>query len=67
MDLRDEHDAFQAIINGLKIASDGAAAMSRFRPDTRDAWLKLAEVFKVTEHSAFKLAEERASRVIIKN
>lgn len=64
MQIRDEHDAFQSIINGLKIAADGAAAMSRYRPDTRDAWLKLAETFKVCEHSTYALAEERASRII---
>lgn len=64
MDIRDEHDAFQAIIQGLKIASDGAAHMSRFRPDTRDVWLKLAETFKVCEHSTYALADERLSKII---
>lgn len=62
--IRDEHDAFQAIINGLKIATSGAQAMSRFRPDTRDAWLMLAQTYAVCAESANKLAEEAASRVL---
>lgn len=62
--IRDEHDAFQTIISGLEIAGTGAEAMSRYRPDQRDLWLKLAEVFKVTRHSAFKLAEESVARKV---
>lgn len=63
-DIRDEHDAFAAITNGLKIAASGAQAMSKFRPDTRDAWLMMAQTYNVCAQSAYKLAEEAASRVI---
>lgn len=62
--IRDEHDAFQTIIQGLEISATGAEAMSRYRPDQRDLWLKLAEVYKVCKHTAFKLAEESVARKI---
>lgn len=64
MQIRDEHDAFQSIIQGLKIAAEGCRQMSRYQPDLRDPWLKMAEVFTVSEHSVFQLAQERASRII---
>lgn len=60
--IRDEHDAFQTIINGLEIAGTGAEAMSRYRPDQRDIWLKLAEVYKVAKHTVFRLGEESVAR-----
>ncbi len=62
IDIRDEHDAFRAITEGLKIAMSGAQAMSRFRPDTRDAWLMMAQTYAVCAESAYKLAEEAAGR-----
>jgi hypothetical protein len=62
--IRDEHDAFQTIINGLEISATGAEAMSRYRPDQRDLWLKLAEVYKVCKHSAYALAEESLSKTL---
>lgn len=62
--IRDEHDAFQSIINGLEISATGAEAMSRYRPDQRDLWLKLAEVYKVCKHSAFALGEEAIKRKV---
>lgn len=62
--IRDEHDAFNSIIEGLKIAAAGAEAMSRYRPDTRDAWLMMAKTYMVCAESANKLAEEAATKVI---
>lgn len=64
MEIRDEHDAFQSIIQGLKIAASGAKEMSRYQPDLRDAWLKMAEIIEVSQHSVFQLAQERASKII---
>ena len=64
MKIRDEHDAFQALINGLKIAGDGARAMGRFRPDQKKGWDLLANTYAVCAESAYKLAEEAVSRII---
>lgn len=62
MEIRDEYDCFQSIIQGLKIAASGAVQMSRFRPDMRDPWLKVAEVLNVTSNSVFQLGEESTAR-----
>jgi len=62
--IRDEHDAFQTIVNGLRVSQEGARRMADFRPDQRDLWLKMAEVYAVCATSAYKLAEEAASRVL---
>lgn len=64
MDIRDEHDAFQSIINGLKIAESGAREMARFRPDQSRPWSLMADTYKVCAQSAFQLAEEAVSRII---
>lgn len=64
MEIRDEHDAFNSIIAGLEIAANGAQEMSKYRPELRDIWLKLAETYTVCKHTVYKLAEERASKVI---
>lgn len=64
MEIRDEHDAFNSMIQGLKIAASGAEEMARYRPDTRDAWLMMAQTYRVCAESANKLAEEAASKVI---
>lgn len=62
--IRDEHDAFQQLINGLKIAGEGAANMARFRPDQARGWELMAQTYKVCEQSAYKLAEEAVSRIL---
>lgn len=62
MEIKDEHDAFQAIINGLRIAAEGAGRMAHFRPDQSRPWEMMASTYKVCAESAFKLAEEAASR-----
>ncbi len=61
-DIRDEHDAFNSIVQGLRIAQAGAAAMGRFRPDQRQAWDMLTNTYRVCAESAYKLAEEAATR-----
>lgn len=58
--IKDEHDAMQAIINGLRLAGEGAAAMARFRPD--QPWELLCNTYKVCAESAWKLAEETAGK-----
>jgi hypothetical protein len=63
-EIRDEHDAFQAIVNGLKIAGAGAQAMARFRPDQSRGWEIMAQTYRVCAESAYKLAEESMKRII---
>lgn len=61
-DIRDEHDAFQSLVNGLKIAEAGARAMARYRPDQSRAWEMMAQTYAVCASSAYKLGEESATR-----
>jgi len=62
--IRDEHDAFQALVNGLKIAGDGERAMGRFRPDQKKGWDLMANTYAVCAESAYKLAEEAATKQV---
>lgn len=64
MDIQDEHDAFSALVNGLKIAQSGAEAMARYRPDQSRGWELMAATYKVCAESAYKLAEEAVSKII---
>lgn len=59
-----EYDAFQRIINGLKLAKDGALMMSRHQPDKGFMWEKMAETYGVCIQSVYKLSEEAASKVV---
>lgn len=59
-----EYDAFQRLINGLRMAQDGAKMMSAHQPDKGFMWLKMAETYEVCIKSVYKLSEEAASRVV---
>lgn len=59
-----EHDAFQRIIQGMKMAEDGARMMARHRPDVAKAWEILAATYKVCGESAYKLAEESMAKTV---
>jgi hypothetical protein len=61
-EVRDEHDAFQLLVQGLKTAESGARAMARYRPDQARAWEMMAQTYAVCASSAYKLGEESASR-----
>jgi len=64
MQIRDEHDAFQTIIQGLKIATSGCKEMARYRPDQEMLWLKMAEVIDVSANSVYKFGEESVARKV---
>lgn len=53
-----EHDAFQRIIHGLRLAEDGARMMAGHRPDQARGWQLMAQTYRVCAESANKLAEE---------
>lgn len=59
-----EYDAFQRLINGLKLAKDGARMMSHHQPDKGFMWEKMAETYEVCIQSVYKLSEEAASKVL---
>lgn len=59
-----EYDAFQRIINGLKLAKDGARMMAAHQPDKGFMWEKMAETYEVCIQSVYKLSEEAASKVV---
>lgn len=59
-----EYDAFQRLINGLKLAQDGARMMGYHQPDKGFMWEKCAEVYGVCIQSVYKLSEEAASKVV---
>jgi hypothetical protein len=57
-----EHDAMQRIVNGLKLAEDGARMMMAHRPDQARGWELMAQTYRVCGESAWKLAEEAVKR-----
>lgn len=59
-----EYDAFQRLINGLKMAQDGAKMMAHHQPDKGFMWDKMAETYGVCIQSVYKLSEEAASKVL---
>lgn len=58
-----EHEAFQRIADGLKMARDGAKMMAAHRPDQAQQWNKMAEVYMVSMSAVYKLSEEAAMKV----
>lgn len=60
----DEYSAFQRLINGLKLAKDGARMMAAHQPDKSFMWEKMAETYEVCIQSVYKLSEEAASKVV---
>ncbi len=58
MIITSEHDAFQRIIHGLRLAEDGARLMMAHRPDQKRGWEIMAHTYRVCAESANKLAEE---------
>lgn len=59
-----EYDAFQRLINGLKLAKDGARMMAIHQSDKAHMWDKMAEVYEVSIQSVYRLSKEAASKVI---
>lgn len=59
-----EHDAFQRLAEGLRMAKDGAKMMAAHQPDKAYMWNKMAEVYEVSMQSVYKLSEEAAAKVM---
>lgn len=60
MIILDEHTAFQRVIDGLKMASDGARMLMHHQPEKARGWDLVAQHYDLLAQTAFKLSEERA-------
>ena len=64
MIILNEYDAFQRLINGLRMAQDGAKMMSAHQPDKGFMWEKMAETYGMCIQSVYKLSEEASSKMV---
>ena len=61
-----EHDTFKTMTDSLDLASACAKRMMELRPDQSRPWEMLAKTFEVSSKAVWKLAEEAATRSILK-
>jgi len=62
MILLTEHEAFRRIADGLKMAEDGAKMMAMHRPDQGQQWMKMAQVYQISQQAVYQLSAEAASK-----